>query len=367
MDKTVIARAPVRIGFAGGGTDLPSYYEQFGGLAVSATISYYVYVILTPSHLDGVQVIYADHQAFCRLADPEDLLWNSDLCLPKAIVYHFNIRDGLTVFLASQVPPGSGLGLCGSVAVSMIKALAFCCGLDLGPKEVAELACYVEIDKLGMPVGRQDQYAAAFGGLNCITFSKSGVVVEPLCLLPKTHKALEEGLMLLFSGASHHSLATLHGQRQAGRQEDEATMRRLGTIKQLGIEIRAALESGDLEAFGDLLHRSWMEERELTPGLTNPTLDQCYQLARENGALGGKVTDAGSGGFLMLYCPKERQDAVTEAATALGLQRWPFALEREGVQVMQLVPWSRQPMMSAMPWSQLSVPQGISRVPHTSA
>ncbi len=338
----LIARAPVRISFGGGGTDLPAYYERYGGMVVSTTISYYVYTVLSPCGAnDGVQIISADYRALCQRPTCEDLIWNGDLGLPKAITYYFNLRDGLTIFLASQVPPGTGLGSSSSVAVSMIKALAFWCGLDLGPSEVAELACYIEIEKLGMPIGKQDQYAAAFGGLNVISFSRNGVTVEPLRIPQETYEALEKGLMLFFTGTSRQSSTILRRQRQASQQGDPTTLRRLEAIKELGREIRATLERGDLETFGDLLHRSWIEKRQLTEGITNSFLDQCYQTALENGALGGKVTGAGGGGFLMLYCPEDRQEAVTKALTALGLQRRPFTFESEGVQVMQAMPWSR--------------------------
>jgi D-glycero-alpha-D-manno-heptose-7-phosphate kinase len=150
----LIARAPVRISFGGGGTDLSAYYRKHGGLVVSTTISTYVYTILTPGGPHGVQIISADYRALSQRPTCEDLIWNGDLRLPKAITYYFNLCDGVTIFLASQVPPGTGLGSSGSVAVSMIKALAFWCGLDLGPEQVAELACYIEIEKMAMPVGR---------------------------------------------------------------------------------------------------------------------------------------------------------------------------------------------------------------------
>ena len=357
MDKVLITRAPMRICLAGGGTDMPGYYERHGGMVVSATISYYVYTILTSNPLRGIQVMYADQHAVSPSVGREDLMWDSDLGLPKAIAHHFSVCDGATIFLASQVPPGSGLGLSGSVAVSMIKAIAFSCGLDLGPKEVAELACYIEIDKMGLPVGRQDQYASAFGGPNSIEFNRHGVVVEPLRLLPETRQALADGMMLFFLGASCQSSTILMRQRERIQRQDSDTMRRLGAVRDLAMAIRVALESGDLNGFGQLLHRSWMEKREIVSGITNPALDQCYQEALHNGALGGNVTGAGGGGFMVLFCPVARQQAVTEALAALCIQRWPCVLEDEGVQVMQSVPWSRQQALPAVPWTQSPVLQ----------
>jgi D-glycero-alpha-D-manno-heptose-7-phosphate kinase len=359
MEKVLIARAPVRVSFGGGGTDLPGYYERHGGMVVSATIGYYVYTILSPGSLDDIHVIYADHQPALQSQPCGGLIWNHDLGLPQAIAHHFNIRRGVTVFLASQVAPGTGLGLSGSVAVSMIKALAFGAGLDLGPREVSELACYIEIDKMQMPVGKQDQYAAAFGGMNCITFSRSGVVVEPLRLSQETIHALEDNIMLFFTGASNESSAILCQQRDASRNGGQEIIRRLDAIKDFAVSMRVALESGDLGGFGELLHHSWLQKRGLVKGITNSFLDQCYEVARQRGALGGKVTGAGGGGCLMLYCPSEAQQAVTEALTQLGAVRWPLSFEDEGTQIMQVVPWSRQQSLATMPWT---APAAVSQI-----
>ena len=331
----LVSRAPVRISFGGGGTDFPEYYERHGGgMVVSTTIDYYVYTILSPGYSDGVQIISADYRSLCQSPQYEDLIWDGDLQLPKAVTYYFNVHGGVNIFLASQVPPGTGLGSSGSVAVSMVKALAFWCGLDLSPHEVAELACYIEMEKMGMPVGKQDQYAAAFGGLNRITFSRSGVTVDPLPLPPETEAALEKGLLLFFTGTSRKSSTILRQQRKASLEDDPAILRRLAAIRDLGGEIYEALKAGDLAAFGELLHRSWLQKQHLANGVTNPLIDECYQTARECGALGGKVTGAGGGGFLMLFCPQERQKAVIDALTALGLKHRQFAFEREGVQAM---------------------------------
>jgi D-glycero-alpha-D-manno-heptose-7-phosphate kinase len=331
----------MRISFGGGGTDLPAYYKRHGGLVVSTTIGYYTYSILTPGPSDGVQIISADYKTLGVRPDNEEGVSEGDLRLPKAITYYFNIRDGLTIFLASQIPPGTGLGSSGSMAVSLIKALAFWCGLDLGPAEVAELACYIEIEKLHLPVGKQDQYAAAFGGLNVITFSREGVTVEPLTMPAEARATLERRLLLFFTGISRQSSSVLQRQQQASEAGDRATLRRLGAIKELGQEMTVVLERGDLQAFGQLLHHSWLEKRQVTEGVTNPFLDECYQTARDQGAVGGKITGAGGGGFLLLYCPEECQAAVTTALQNAGLRRWPLTLEANGVTVMQTIPWQR--------------------------
>jgi D-glycero-alpha-D-manno-heptose-7-phosphate kinase len=241
----------------------------------------------------------------------------------------------LDLFLASQIPPGTGLGSSGSVAVCLINGLASWQGLTLSPADVAEKACYVEIDKMGMPVGKQDQYASAFGGLNCITFTADGVTVEPLQVSDEVHQMLDRRLMLFFTGTSRQSSSILRYQKQKGEEGDKSVVERLLAIKELGIEIKEALEAGDLDSFGQLMHRSWLKKRSLAPNISNSSINLAYELAQSKGATGGKITGAGGGGFLMLYCKEERQDVVTEALEEAGLRRMDFALDTQGAQVMR--------------------------------
>jgi len=353
METVIITRAPLRISLSGAGTDLPGYYQKQPGLVVSATINQYVYSILTPGQPGPTQVIYANSRASTPSTGSEDMIWYNDLSLPKEIARQFNMHDGLAVFLASQVPPGTGLGTSGSVAVSMIKALAFCCGLDLGPREVAEMACYIEIDKMEMPVGRQDPYAVAFGGLNRITFERNDVIVAPIDVSEQTTQNLQEHLLYFFCGPSSQSSEILRRQRQATQRGDREILERLARIRELAQEMQSALEAGDLKHFADALHRGWQEKRRLTTGITNAFLDRCYQVARESGALGGTLTGAGGGGILVLYCPQAQQPQVREALEGLGLEHWPCQLETDGVQLMQVVPWTRQPALANAPWPQM--------------
>jgi D-glycero-alpha-D-manno-heptose-7-phosphate kinase len=331
--QMLISRAPVRISFGGGGTDLPSFYERYGGLVISTTINHYVYAILTPGSKEAVQIISADYHTFWRQS-LDNLIWDGDLALPRAIVHEFDLHRGLDIFLASQIPPGTGLGSSGSVAVCLINGLAAWQGMALTSPEVAERACYVEIEKMGMPVGRQDQYASAFGGLNCITFTADGVTVEPLQVSEATRHALEQRLMLFFTGSSRQSSNILRYQKQKGEEGDSRVIERLLTIKELGLAIREALEAGDLATFGELMHRSWVQKRSLAPNISNQAIDAVYELARSKGAVGGKITGAGGGGFLMLYCEEAHQAGVTEALERANLRRMGFAFDTQGAQVM---------------------------------
>jgi len=351
METVIITRAPLRISLAGAGTDFPGYYQKRPGLVVSATINHYIYTILTTGQPGSTQVSYASSHAWSQATGCEDMIWATDLSLPKEIAQQFSMQDGLSIFLASQVPPGTGLGTSGCLAVSMIKALAFCCGLDLGPREVAEMACLIEIDKMGMPVGQQDPYAVAFGGLNRIVFDKTGIIVEPLHIPQKTQRALYEELILFFCGPSTHSSEILRRQKQAIERGDRRVLDRLERISELAHEMQGTLAAGDVEHFADVLHRSWQEKRQITSEITNSHLDRCYQVARENGALGGILTGAGGGGILVLYCPKAHQPGVQEALEGLGVERWSCQLEDQGVQLMQVMPWMRQP--ANMPWPQM--------------
>jgi D-glycero-alpha-D-manno-heptose-7-phosphate kinase len=332
--RMLISRAPVRISFGGGGTDLPSFYERYGGMVVSTTINHYVYAILTAGSHEAVQIVSADYHTFWRQS-LDSLMWDGDLALPRAIVHEFDLHRGLDIFLASQIPPGTGLGSSGSVAVCLINGLATWQGLPLTPYEAAEKACFIEIEKMGMPVGRQDQYASAFGGLNCITFTKDGVTVVPLRLLETTRRELERRLMLFFTGTSRQSSNILRFQKQKGEEGDRRVIERLLVIKDLGLAIRQALETGDLDAFGALMHSSWVQKRSLAPNISNDSINEVYELARSNGATGGKITGAGGGGFLLLYCQEEYQDAVTKALEGRGLRRMGFAFDTSGAQVLQ--------------------------------
>jgi D-glycero-alpha-D-manno-heptose-7-phosphate kinase len=331
--RIIISRAPVRISFGGGGTDLPSFYERYGGLTVSTTINHYVYAIFTPGRREAVQIISADYRTFWRQKQ-DDLIWNGDLALPRAILDEFGLRQGVDVFLASQVPPGTGLGSSGSVAVCLIKGLAAWQEEALDRAEIAEKACHVEMEKMGMPVGKQDQYAAAFGGLNCLTFSADGVMVEPLLLSEETRQTLDRRLMLFFTGSSRRSSSILRHQKRKGEEGDQAVIERLLAIKELGLAIRHALEAGDLDTFGELLHRSWVQKRGLAPNISNDTINRAYEVARSKGVIGGKITGAGGGGFLLLYGDEMVHQAVTEALEGVGLRRLTFAFDTGGAQII---------------------------------
>jgi D-glycero-alpha-D-manno-heptose-7-phosphate kinase len=330
----LIARAPLRISLAGGGTDLPAYYETHGGYVVSTSINKYIYVFVSPSTGRGVPISSSDYRAFSRHSAAEAPLWDGDLGLVKATLDEFGVVEGISLFLASEVPPGTGLGSSSTVAVALIKAISTFLNIRLNPGDVASYACRIEIDKLKSPIGKQDQYASAFGGLNAITFARDGVEVERLRVSPEVLAALERNLLLFFTGSTRSANTILRQQQQSSGDRGSQTVAALDAIQDAARATRKALESGDLRRFGAILAESWEQKKRLAPGVSNPRVDELYELARSRGAVGGKLAGAGGGGFLLLYCEQADQERVTAALEAAGLYQMDFHFERAGAQVL---------------------------------
>ncbi|HVB73535.1 MAG TPA: hypothetical protein VNE38_08255 [Ktedonobacteraceae bacterium] len=330
----LIARAPMRISFGGGGTDLEAYYAKYGGMVISTAINKYFYTVITTDESDDLQVISADYRSLFRHTPYNDLFWNGDLALPKAILHHFGIRKGINLFVASEVPPGTGLGSSSAAAVTLVRAISTMIEQPMTKQQVAELASFIEITKMGMPIGKQDQYASAFGGLNKITFSSEGVTVEPLHIAHDVEQALERRLMLFFTGSSRESTSILKHQRKSTEERDDSVLQALHNIKQVAVDVQACLEKGDLDEFARLLDYSWQEKRRLAPNLSTGVIDEYYRVALQYGAAAGKITGAGGGGFLLLYCHEDKQNAVTEALEERGLKRMNFHFDHSGATVL---------------------------------
>ncbi|MCL5996581.1 MAG: GHMP kinase [Chloroflexi bacterium] len=330
----LIARAPVRLSFFGGGTDLPAYYERSGGAVLSTSLNKYVYVIMNVSEQSALQITSSDYRMFYRHTPGEPLLWDGDLSLPRAVLQHFGVERGVSIFLASEVPPGTGLGSSSSVTVALVKAISTACGQKLSKAEVARLACEIEISKLSKPIGVQDQYASAFGGLNWISFDASGINVEPLMLAPETVERLEKNLLLIFTGAAHDSAHILSHQRKSSQEREARVIDSLQAVYDLALQARQLLLTGKVDEFGRLLDQAWQHKKRFAPGVTTEQIDHCYALARNNGVLGGKIAGAGGGGFLTLYCEDGAVDRVAGVLAAQGLRRMDFHFEKDGARVL---------------------------------
>ncbi|HZC07124.1 MAG TPA: hypothetical protein VE338_15925 [Ktedonobacterales bacterium] len=337
----MIVRAPVRVSFGGGGTDLAAYYERYGGMVVSAAITRYCYAQITEPSSSVGSVTSADYgQRFHwtpeRLPDVEP-----PLTLPKAALHEFAERGALsgpvTLALAADVPPGSGLGSSSAMAVAALQALSTRYEAPLSDEEVAARACALEIDRLGMPIGKQDQYASASGGMNAIEFTSDGVRVMPLRISPETRSALDRRLLLFWTNHAHDSASILRGQR-ADTQTRPDVVASLHEIKSIAHAMRAVLEAGKLDAFGRLLDDAWQTKRQLSAAISSNAIDEWYAEAKRAGALGGKITGAGGGGFLLIYARPERHQAVRAAMLKCSLTEMPFAFDLDGVRRLARAP-----------------------------
>jgi D-glycero-alpha-D-manno-heptose-7-phosphate kinase len=332
----LIVRSPVRISFGGGGTDLPAYYKEFGGAVLSTSINKYFYTVLCRRSDGKVQVISSDLRAIETWRDITRMrAEGTDLEIPLAVLKELGSDVSVDLFLASEIPPGTGLGSSASVCVNVLKTISTYVNKPLSKYELAEKAFHIAREVLKKPVGKQDEYAAAFGGLNFIEFQSDGTTqVTPLDLNPGLVSDLESSLMLFFVGATHQSWHILREQESNTRDNEGMAREALHEIRRLADRMCNSLNKGDLVEFGGLLDESWRAKKQVSAKITNSHIDELYQLARAGGALGGKITGAGGGGFLMLCCEPQHQDAVRRALAPTGTQEMAFAFDNKGAQVV---------------------------------
>jgi len=349
----LIVRSPVRISFAGGGTDLPAYYERHGGTVLSATINKYFYTILSRRDDNYVQIISSDLRTMEHRQDIAKIdIRGSKLELPLAVLKCLGIDVGLNLFLASEIPPGTGLGSSATVCVNLLKALTTYLHIPASKYEIAEKAFTIARDGLGKPVGKQDEYAAAFGGLNYIQLRKDGAVrVEPLDIPRDVKRELQQSLMLFFTGTARDSREILLAQETSSQDQEGQTVAALHQIKLLAEEMRKSLCCGELNKFGHLLHEAWTAKKHISNKISNCAIDRLYQLAQEHGALGGKITGAGGGGFLLLYCEPACQQSVRHALAAHNLPEMRFEFESEGARVIVNDPFLDGDHSSGLHWN----------------
>lgn len=332
----LITRSPVRISFGGGGTDLPAYYEQFGGAVLSTAINKYFYTVLRKRGDGKVQVISSDLRTLETWENIATMsLDRSELDIPLAVVKEFGREVSVDLFLASEIPPGTGLGSSASVCVNVLKALSAYLHQHLSKYELAERAYHIARNVLGNPVGKQDEYAAAFGGLNYIRFETDGTVnVDPLELDSALLGELEENLLLFFTGATHQSTTILEEQEKSTREDRGRALESLHVIAALAERMRGTLEDGDLHTFGTLLDEGWQAKKQISGKISSEQIDTLYQIAKESGAVGGKITGAGGGGFMLLYCERPDQEAVRRAMAEAGAREMTFRFDAKGAQVI---------------------------------
>jgi D-glycero-alpha-D-manno-heptose-7-phosphate kinase len=327
----VRAKAPLRVSFAGGGTDVSPFPESEGGVVLSATIDRYAYGSLS-TRADGTISIESVDFGLSVDFPVDDVALDGRLDLVKAAIRRLSMDDtsGYDLVLRSAAPPGSGLGSSSTMMVALVGLLREYYALPLSEYEIAQLAWEIERRDLGITGGLQDHYAATFGGFNFIEFGE-GVVVNPLRVRDATVNELELNLLLCYTGVTRESAHIIGDQTSRVQAQQESTLAGLRAQKGLAVAMKAALLRGELDSFGELLGEAWQQKKKLSPLISNSLIDEAYDLARANGALGGKVTGAGGGGYILFYCEFARKHRVAQALEKLGATVTEFSFERRGL------------------------------------
>jgi D-glycero-alpha-D-manno-heptose-7-phosphate kinase len=323
----IIARSPLRITLGGGGTDLASYYERCDGFLLAAAIDKYVYVSVMRPFRPGIYLKYSALEHVEQVADVRHPIIREALRLQNLPSPQIEITT------LADIPAGTGLGSSGSFTTALLKALYAHQRKAVHSQELAELACHIEIDRLGEPIGKQDQFIAAHGGITCFTFhTDHRVSVQPLRVSPGTLYELEDNLLLFFTGFNRAAGSVLRDQQRRSEAGDADMLRNLDHVKELGLLSREALERGDLKRFGQLLHEQWEHKKQRSARTSNPQIDAWYSLALSNGAIGGKLVGAGGGGFLMFYAADRSR--LRQAMADAGLEEVRFRFDFEGTKVV---------------------------------
>lgn len=324
----IITRTPFRLTLGGGGTDLPSFYSQHGGFILAVAIDKYMFLsVNTPILDDKIRVRYTQSEMVDHVNEVQHTL-------AREALRYFQIPNGVEIVSIADIPAGTGLGSSSSYLVGLLNALHTLMQDQATPRKLAEEACHIELDILKKPIGKQDQYMAAFGSLTALDIRRDGTVTPTrLALDVDLLETLESNILMFYTNEMRDATAIL-------KKQDEATLRNNGTvvqslreIKAIGLEICDAISKGNLRRFGELMDQHWESKKRLSAGITNPLIDAWYQLAKQHGAIGGKISGAGGGGFLMFYC-EEKKAQLREAMRAAGLRELKFRFDFEGSKVV---------------------------------
>lgn len=323
----ILTRSPLRISLGGGGTDLPSYYQDHGGFLVAGAIDKYVSVTLHQTFVPELIIKYSKMESVLNVADVQHPIIREALQLMEID------GAGLELISMADIPAGTGLGSSGSFTTALLKCLHAYKRHPVTPQQLAEQACHIELDRLQEPIGKQDQYIAAYGGLTCFEFNQDGSVnAYPLNVSAETIYNLEDNLLLFFTGYSRSASAILSDQDKRSKQADPKMIDNLHYVKELGHKSKDRLESGDLPGFAELMHEHWEHKKQRSGGMSNPNIDTWYNSARENGALGGKLIGAGGGGFLMFYT--EQHAKLRHVMAEAGLKEVRFRFDIQGASIL---------------------------------
>jgi len=323
----IIARIPLRISLGGGGTDLPSFYANHGGLLIAAAIDKYVYITIHQTFIDEMIIKYSQME---RVASVDQI---KHPIIREALSLTDIAETNLEITSMADIPAGTGLGSSGSFTTALLKALHHYRKNLVHPRELAEQACHIEIDRLNEPIGKQDQYIASYGGITCFEFHPEGdVTAWPINISGETFYNLEDNLLLFFTGYSRSASSILKEQDEKSRNDDKGMVENLHYVKELGYRICEALETGELHTFGNLMNEHWQHKKERSGKMSNNAIDGWYDLALKNGAIGGKLIGAGGGGFLMFYT--EEKTKLRHAMRQVGLTEVRFKFDFEGTKIV---------------------------------
>lgn len=323
----ILTRSPLRISLGGGGTDLSSYYERFEGFLIAGAINKYVYVNVTRPFSEGVVLKYSKVEYVHKVDDVQHPIIRESLKLLNLATPQIEIST------IADIPSGTGLGSSGSFTTGLLRALYAHKRKPIHAHELAELACDIEINKLNEPIGKQDQYIAAFGGITSFVFKKDGTVIaEPMSVSPETVFQLEDNLLLFYTGLSRSASQILTDQKTKSIANDQEMIDNLHFVKDLGLRSKVALESGSLEDFAELMNVHWEHKKLRTVGMSNSKINSWYEIGMKNGALGGKIVGAGGGGFLMFYADDKTK--LRKAMKSEGLEELRFGFDFDGTKVI---------------------------------
>ncbi len=323
----IITRSPLRITLGGGGTDLASYYREQGGFLISAAIDKYVYVTVMRPFVPGIYLKYSKLEHVSNVDEVQHPI------IREAIQMLDFKTPQVEITTLADIPAGTGLGSSGSFTTALLRALYAHRRRLIQPSDLARLACEIEIDRLKEPIGKQDQYIAAYGGVTCFEFCPDETVrAAPLRASMDTLYDLEDNLLLFFTGFARSAGSILKDQQVRTQQSDPAMMQNLHYVKELGRRSQQFLEAGETKAFGELLHEHWEHKKRRSGGMSNPQIDEWYELGMKNGAIGGKLVGAGGGGFLMFYA--EDHGRLRQAMMRAGLEEVRFRFDFEGTKVL---------------------------------
>jgi len=321
----IITKTPFRVSFCGGGSDMANFYEKYGGCVLSTSINKYCYISIHPYFNENQTLLkYSENE----LVDSPDQIKHR---IFRQVLTDMGVH-GVEISSTADIPGGTGLGSSSTFTVGLLNTLNCYNGKFVSKDKLAKLACEVEIEKLGNPIGKQDQYGAALGGLNFIKFNQDGSVShEPILMEGKTYKELQKNLLMFYTGTTRSANTILAEQTKNITSEDKAK----NLLKMCGLakDMKVALENNDISSFGKILDEGWQLKKELASGIANPAIDEAYEIAMKNGALGGKLLGAGGGGFLLFYCEEEKQDQLKKA---IGLRELDFSFERDGTSVIYI-------------------------------